>query len=149
MNTHKLVTITLATLTLTLLTTALLSAAPLAPGKDLQQGTVNAPISPRAFIKAHSDAWNDAYFDKNTRIRPVLDAPVTPHEKWQGGLAEQRALNGIPQPRKIGAQAHSDAWNNYYLDRYTNNHITATANEYMNPLQRRGGLAKGAWAQFQ
>ena len=149
MNTRKLVTITFAALALTLMTAALLSAAPLEPGKELRQRAYNAPIAPHAFLKAHSEAWNDAYFDKNTRTRPVLDIPVTPHEKLRGGLAEQQALNAVPQPRKFTAQAHSDAWNNYYFDRNVNAHITSHATEYSSPSLRRGGLAKGAQSQFQ
>jgi hypothetical protein len=149
MNTRKLATITFAAVALTLMTAALLSAAPLEPGKELRQRAYNAPIAPHAFLKAHSEAWNDAYFDKNTRTQPVLDIPVTPHEKLRGGLAEQQALNAIPQPRKIGARAHSDAWNNYYFDRNVNTNITLHAAEYVNPLLWRGGLAKGAQSQFQ
>jgi hypothetical protein len=143
MKKHKLLVGLLAALALTVLTGALLLAAPSEPGKELKQ-ELGAPIPPRPFIKAHSEEWNDAYFDKLTRTQPVLHIEQVPHGKVRGGLAEQQALNAAPEPRKAGVQAHSDAWNDYYFDRNVNSHIVAQTGEYQYPFLWRGGLAKGA-----
>jgi hypothetical protein len=149
MKTLKLAAGAIALLTLVVLTSALLSAAP----TDTGNGTAaenTAPIIPRPFMKAHSEEWNDVYFDKYTYTQPKLNIPSEPI-KIRGGMAEMYAQNGrpnaVPEPVKPVIKAHSEEWNSYYFDRTVNTRFVSPVTEYVLPWERRGGLAKNAMPQ--
>lgn len=145
MKTNKFAAMLFTTVALVALTATMVLAAPPAPGAQAENASIasNAPIPRQSLLKAHSEAWNDSYFDKNVLPQPRLDLEGIPQEKWRGGLAEQQAQNAVPQPRRAGLQAHSEAWNNVYFDRFVNTHITARTGSYVYPYQRQGGMAKG------
>lgn len=148
MKTSKLVSGALAALALTGVTAALLSAAPDVPDKALRQ-ELRVPIPPRAIVAAHSEEWNDVYFDKLTRPQPILHTEDALKEKWRGGLAEQQAQNAVPVPRRAGVKAHSPEWTDYYLDRYANSQIPLQASEHVNANSWQGGLAQGIEAIYK
>ena len=89
---------------------------------------------------AHSDEWNNTYFDRNVNTNFIMHEADTEWTMRRGGLAGTApSLEPIvPQPHLT---AHTDAWNAYYFDRNVNTtFIMREANNEWN--LRRGGLAK-------
>lgn len=98
-----------------------------------------APAAPRLAIKAHSDAWHDFYLDQHNAERVTSNVAETPHEKWRGGLAEQRAETSVAAPRKLLRGAvHGEDWDSVYFDRTVNTSITVREWDYTSAALLQG-----------
>jgi hypothetical protein len=142
MKTYKVPFAAAIALTLLTLTWTALLAAPTKPGNELKQELGNAPIPPRLIVKAHSDAWNNYYFDRNAATELPIYFENVSRGELRGGLAGYRSLPAKPIAPRPNLKAHSDAWNAYYFDRNVNARLAPKATEYLQPGLRRGGLAK-------
>lgn len=144
MKTYRLAAAALFALLLLGLTAALLFAAPSEPGRSLKQLLGNAPILPLHTVKAHSDEWNNAYFDRNVATELPIYAELESRDLLRGGLAgmHPQLSTSLPIMPRTNLKAHSDEWNARYFDTNVNTSFTAPAIEYLPPGLRRGGMAK-------
>jgi hypothetical protein len=95
MKTYKLTVAAVLALTLIAVTTMTLGAAPTDKWYLVYSGE-NAPILPNKNLKAHSDEWNNYYFDRNvnTRIVPSQTEYLEPGLR-RGGMAIGARMSGI------------------------------------------------------
>lgn len=112
MKTLRLSAAVLLALALVALTTALLAAAPIDPGKELRTELGNAPILPGQRLTAHSEAWDNFYFDRhvNTRIVSAETDHLAPGLR-RGGLARDTQV----QARGIATDLRPMKLKNYYV----------------------------------
>jgi hypothetical protein len=142
MKTYKLFTAGMLALLLLALTAAMLGAAPTDGGYGLLN-TENVPIPGNTNLKAHSEAWNENYFDRNVATTLPFFIEHVARGQLRGGLAG-RLPSDLAKPivPKPGVKAHSDGWNTYYFDQTVNTNMAPRDTEYLPRGLRKGGLAK-------